>query len=83
MLQPEVTFVIPYREFLRLLRSLLAQPYHVALGPMGVKATNGQLELLLRHFQLVPEAEVAARGRELASRFEMAFSPHPLLRPRC
>ncbi|HIE51603.1 MAG TPA: ThiF family adenylyltransferase, partial [Armatimonadetes bacterium] len=29
------------------------------------------------------EAEVAARGRELASRFEMAFSPHPLLRPRC
>jgi hypothetical protein len=77
-----VTFTIPYAFLRAILTELRRQPYHVAVGDVGMHVwPTGDLELLARAFRFVHEGALRRTQEDRIPRFELGFVPCTLQRP--
>lgn len=78
-----VTFTIPYTTLRAIVSELRRQPYHVAVGEVGLNLLpTGDTELLARSFRFVHEGVLRHRQADQQPRFECGFVPFTLYRPQ-
>ena len=78
-----VTFTIPYPSLRAILAELRRQPYHVAVGEVGLNVLpSGDIEVLARAFRFVHEGALRNCPEDHTPRFEVGFVPFTLNRPQ-
>lgn len=77
-----VTFTIPYAFLRTILAALRRQPYHVAVGDVGMNILpTGDVEILARSFRFIHEGALRRSQEAPTPRFELGFVPFTLQRP--
>lgn len=78
-----ITFTISAIMLRAILTELRRQPYHIAVGPLGLnRLPDGRVEWLARSFRCIHEGALGGLPADGAPRFELGFVPFSLNRPQ-